>query len=194
MRITGGAFRNKKVSVIKGASMIRPTSEKMRQAIFNMMNHASWGMSLEDAVMLDAYCGSGVMGMEALSRGASHVIFADTNRKALEQVKYALANDLAVEKGGYSIVLVDLSRRASFAQKIDFVFMDPPYGKDLVRMTLGKLAENSPLNDEALLLCETEKNASFAALPSCYSVEDERIYGDSKLVALRYSAAINEAE
>lgn len=194
MRITGGEYRNKRVSVIKGASMIRPTSEKMRQAIFNMMDHAAWGMDLDGAVMLDGYCGSGIMGMEALSRGANHVIFADSHRKALDHVKHALMHDMIVDKQRFTISQGDLTRRASFPQKLDFVFMDPPYGKDFVRQTLARLAEDKPLNDNALILCETEKLALFAGLPAAFKVEDERLYGDSKLVALRYHAAINEAE
>lgn len=192
MRVTGGAYRGKSIDVIKGASMIRPTSDKMRQAIFNMLAHASWGIDLEDAVMLDAYCGSGIMGIEALSRGASHVIFADSNRKALDYLKQVLAHDFKVEKSRYSLLQGDLSRHIKSPQKIDFVFMDPPYGKDLVRQTLQVLQEAQLLQNEALILCETEKAASFSALFDGYFIEDERLYGDSKLVALRYNAAIEE--
>lgn len=63
MRITGGQFKNRKISVPK-VQAVRPTSEKMRQAIFNLLAHASWGMDIEDCTVIDGFCGSGIMGAE----------------------------------------------------------------------------------------------------------------------------------
>jgi len=191
MRITGGLYKNKRIIVPKGGNDIRPTSDKMRQAIFNMMDHAAWGMDLQDAVMLDGFCGSGIMGMEALSRGASYVIFADKDRNSLTHIQSILRHDFALDAASYSIKSIDFAKKISLPKACDFVFLDPPYRQDLVIKALGALNDGACLNEGALCLCEAERRADILSdLPPCFVVEDERIYGDSKLVALRYHATV----
>jgi 16S rRNA (guanine966-N2)-methyltransferase len=197
MRITGGFYKNRRINIPKSGHDIRPTSDKMRQAIFNMLDHASWGMSLDGKVMIDGFCGSGIMGIEALSRGAQKTTFIDKDRAALNRLKHLLRDDLQINQDAYQLLASDLAKphilsgtpNGSLDQH-DLVFLDPPYRKDLISVTLSRLAGLNALSDDALCLCETEKDAAFATLPDRFKIEDERAYGDTKLVILRYQTAI----
>ena len=97
MRITGGTYKNKRINIPDTGHTIRPTSDKMRQAIFNMLDHASWRLDLEGLTMLDGFCGSGIMGLEAISRGVEHVLFVDKDRDGLARLKSLIQKDFNLD-------------------------------------------------------------------------------------------------
>ena len=190
MRITGGEYRNRKVGVVKGQAAVRPTSEKMRQAIFNLLAHSRWGMDLNDAVVIDGFCGSGIMGIECLSRGARHIHFIDKEPRVLSALIQTL-DSLNLEKTrDYTTHKLDLTKigpllRGGNAQA-DLVFLDPPYHKQMIAPCLALLGDL--MKPDAICLFEAEKVMEMNGFPDYFIQEDERAYGDSKLVALRYIA------
>lgn len=121
MRVIGGEFRSRRLQSMPGVD-VRPTSDKMRQALFNILSP-----EIEGTVFVDAYAGTGAVGIEALSRGARHVIFIEKDRAAVQLIKSNLAS-LGVEsrarviQGSAGSLLANLGA--------DIVFIDPPYPKD----------------------------------------------------------------
>ena len=136
MRIIAGEFRSRRLKSIPGAAT-RPTTDRLRETLFDIL-----GPRIEGATFLDAYAGTGAVGMEALSRGAAHAVFLERHRKALEAIRQSLAS-LGVERRATVVagpVLVPLPKYSA-----DIVFLDPPY--DLEReygAVLEVLGENPP--------------------------------------------------
>ncbi len=186
IRITGGILRNRKLAVPESAA-VRPTTEKMRQAVFNLLAHASWGIDIEGAHVLDGFCGSGIMGLECLSRGAAHVTFADFDAKVLAFLKAQIA-PLGLPASCAETLRTDLTQAVLRPQTpYDLVFLDPPYRKDMVAPVLTRLSGEA-LRDGALVLFEIEKRAMPEFDRTYYTLEDDRIYGESRLIALRSRA------
>jgi len=137
MRIIAGEFRSRRLKSIPGAAT-RPTSDRLRETLFDIL-----APRIEGATFLDAYAGTGAIGMEALSRGAGHAVFLERNRAALEAIRQNLAS-LGIEARATVVagpVLVTLPK-----YRADIVFLDPPY--DLEReygAVLEVLGENPPV-------------------------------------------------
>ena len=129
MRITGGLHRSRKLETPKNDA-VRPTSDKVRQALFNMLN--SRGL-VRDAVVLDAFCGTGALGLEALSQGAARAIFID---KAKSSTDLCHQNIETLNVGDQSCVLLQdsakIKLRPDGIPHVELVFLDPPYRKGLV--------------------------------------------------------------
>ncbi|MGA2714544.1 MAG: 16S rRNA (guanine(966)-N(2))-methyltransferase RsmD [Bryobacteraceae bacterium] len=125
MRVIGGEFRSRRLQSIPGTE-VRPTSDKMREALFNILTNLP-GPAIEGAVFVDAYAGTGAVGIEALSRGARHVIFIEKNRDAANLIK----SNLAALKAEARARVIHGSA-ALYLGKIDadIVFIDPPYPKE----------------------------------------------------------------
>lgn len=182
MRIVSGEFGGRRLIVPKGRD-IRPTSDKIRGAVFNMLRSRE---AVDGAHVLDAFCGSGALGLEALSQGAQHVTFVDKNRESLD-----LARQNAEQLGVFdraSFILKDTTRitelKAGHAPA-DLVFVDPPYNKGLVSPALDGLCAAGWVADGAWIVCETEKNFN-GTFPSGIGVQDEKAYGDTKIFLCRY--------
>ena len=181
MRIVAGIFGGRRIQVPKGRS-IRPTSDKVRGAIFNALE--SRGV-VDGAQVLDCFCGTGALGLEALSRGAAGCTFIDKNRSSLDLAKEN-AHSLGAEA---TFLLKDsaaLSGRPEGLVLADLVFVDPPYERDMVFPTLLALDEKSWLAEDAIVVVEAEKVFS-GALPQGYDVLAERVYKDTKILTLRYN-------
>jgi 16S rRNA (guanine966-N2)-methyltransferase len=125
MRVIGGEFRSRSLQSIPGTD-VRPTSDKMRETLFNILANLS-GPAIEGAVFVDAYAGTGAVGIEALSRGASHAVFIEKNRDAANLIK----SNLAALKAEARAQVIHGSA-ALYLGKIDadIVFIDPPYPKE----------------------------------------------------------------
>ncbi len=125
MRVISGTYRGLHLETLKGGNL-RPTSDQMRETLFDVL-----GPGVEGASFLDAYAGSGAVGIEALSRGASEVVFIEHHRPAQQLIRKNLAT-LGIESGYYllrSTVATGLERLEQEGSQFNFVFLDPPYNE-----------------------------------------------------------------
>lgn len=180
MRITGGTHRSRKLETPK-SDAVRPTSDKVRQAIFNMLH--SRGV-VHDAIIIDAFCGTGALGLEALSQGAAHCTFLDKDKKSIALCK---ANVTALgEDERSNIIFQDSTKMKPCPDNIEtasLVFLDPPYQKNLVPMALQSMHENNWLSEDCFFVIETAKNEDIFS--DLIQIENEKIYGDTKITLAR---------
>lgn len=183
MRIVAGKYGGRRLQTPKGRD-IRPTSDKIRGAVFNMLRARG---ALEDAKVLDCFCGTGALGLEALSQGASSCIFIDKDKKSLDLAREnADALGIGAEARFILKDALKLPPRAEDSAPVNLVFLDPPYNKGLILPCLENLCAQVWLEDGAVLVAEAEKNFS-QAIPAPYEILDERVYGETKVMLLRFS-------
>jgi 16S rRNA (guanine966-N2)-methyltransferase len=178
MKIVSGEFGGRRLNVPKGRD-IRPTSDKIRGAVFNML--CSRG-AVDDAFVLDAFCGTGALGLEALSRGAAQATFFDKSRDSLHLAK-SNAEMLGAENTSFKIV--DSTKLSSGSNGFNLVFLDPPYNKGIIAQSLERLINGGWLAPGAWILCESERSYH-CALPDGVVLNHEKIYGDTKIFLLQY--------
>jgi 16S rRNA (guanine966-N2)-methyltransferase len=184
MRIDAGSHKAVKLSAPEGDDT-RPTSDRARQAVFNILVHSY--DAIRAAKVLDVFAGSGALGLEALSRGAERASFIESDRKAAECIKQNIA--ACREQARAQIFIADASRppRAlSSWAPCSLVFLDPPYGKGLIMPTLVALQDNGWIADEALIVAEVDRKEALEAPPG-FSVLDDRHYGKARILLLRVS-------
>lgn len=150
MRITGGDFKGKKLSTPNDYS-IRPTSDKVKEAIFNML---MW--DIDDAVCADVFCGCGSLGLEAVSRGARFCYFFDNSKVSLALTKKNIIACGAAEKA--ELIAGDFKKTImTMKQKPDIIFLDPPYEKGMLVKAIESISENNLLEDDGLIVAEHSK-------------------------------------
>jgi 16S rRNA (guanine966-N2)-methyltransferase len=188
MRIVGGKHKGRRL-VSPGDRAIRPTSDRAREAVFNLLTQgrlaAETGLTLSGADVLDAFCGSGALGLEALSRGAGTATFLDADVGALD-----LARDNAEAMGeakNARFLRGDATRPPRPPHAHGLAFLDPPYGKDLARAALIALASGGWLEEGAVVVIEQGSEEELA-VPFGFEPVDERQYGAAKIVVLQYGA------
>ena len=185
MRIIAGTHGGRRLLVPKGRD-IRPTSDKIRGAIFNSLR--SRGVA-EDAVVLDGFCGTGALGLEALSQGAARCVFVDKDRTSLELAREnATALGLADRSKFILKELAKYGQKSETEELFSLVFLDPPYNKNLVVPALITLDEGGRLASGAVLGIETEKGFK-DSFPHTYTALDERVYGETKVLTLSYAGS-----
>jgi 16S rRNA (guanine966-N2)-methyltransferase len=135
----------------------RPTAERLRQALFDMLVHAPWGGPLDDRVVLDAFAGTGALGLEALSRGAAHGTFMERDRAALD----ALRANTACAGAAATVLAADVLRPPP-GRACDLVFMDPPYAAGVLPQALAALSAAGWIGTGALLIAESARGESLA--------------------------------
>jgi 16S rRNA (guanine966-N2)-methyltransferase len=177
MRITGGEYRGRLLQSPKDRA-IRPTSDKVRQAVFNILHSRG---AVEGAAVLDAFCGTGALGLEALSRGALCCTFMDKNRGSL---RLAQDNFAALKMNAqHSFVLKDAVKPGMKPPEIaaaNLVFLDPPYKQGLIAQAISGLSASGWLAPDAYILMESEKGLDVSALSGC-EVLMVRDYGDTSV-------------
>jgi 16S rRNA (guanine966-N2)-methyltransferase len=186
MRIVGGRLGGR-VLRAPASRTIRPTSERLRESIFDILAHRYPDL-LEGARVVDLFAGSGALGFEALSRGASFALFVDDGAEARALLR---GNVEAFGLGGVTrIWRADAAKlgKAPAGAPFALAFLDPPYGKGLAAPALAALAAGGWLADGALCVVEEAAKAEVAA-PAGFGVEDERTYGDTKVMFLRRGAS-----
>ncbi|HKR20785.1 MAG TPA: 16S rRNA (guanine(966)-N(2))-methyltransferase RsmD [Stellaceae bacterium] len=187
LRIIAGRHRGLKLTPLSGGN-VRPTAGRAREAIFNILAHAAFAPrpAYEDAIVLDAFAGTGALGLEALSRGARFVSFMERDRAARGVLT---ANVAALAAAPQTAVLAaDALRPPRASAPASLVFLDPPYAEDWASPALTALAAAGWLLPEAIAVVELAAKRDF--IPSADFVPlDERRYGAAKIVFLRYSAA-----
>ena len=187
MRIVGGIFKGRRLMAPAGYD-VRPTGDRTRESLFNIITHglAGWEGELEDASVIDLFCGTGALGLEALSRGAAHVTLVDNSVPVLSVVKKNLA--LGIETAKRTTILrMDATRLAppprSAGAPCDIAFLDPPYGSGLALPALGSLKTHGWLSDGGLAVIEVGSDES-PNPPLGYAVLKTRSYGAAKIVFL----------
>ena len=182
MRLTGGLDRGRRLFVPRGART-RPTAAKVREAIFNILGPPP-------GAVLDLYAGTGALGIEALSRGATAAVFVERDGAALSALRRNLREtgleDKATVMGGD--VRTALRRLAPRADKFSWVFMDPPYIKD-TEGVLGELSGSELLTSCAVVIVEHDKRHPSPDRVDCLFLTDHRQYGDTELSFYRCSGS-----
>lgn len=183
MRIIAGDKRGAALLTPPDQS-IRPTSDKTRGAIFNILAHASWCPPLftQQHQVLDVFCGTGAFALEALSRGAGHACLIDQQKPALDLAR-ANANKL-----GYEERCRFLSANATqlpapphgITEGFDLVFLDPPYHNNLVLPCLNSLMQGGWLAKNAVVVVETAKDETLTP-PNGFMLKDNRRYGAAQV-------------
>lgn len=180
MRITGGVHGGRKLTPPKGKD-IRPTSDRMRLAIFNMLDSR---VDFSSSVVADMFCGTGALGLESLSRGAEFAYFWDNDRRSLDLAKNN-AKALKIETDKYEVQLssaLNIGKRPEYKSEISIAFLDPPYNKGLIQPCVEALIDGEWLASEAWLVLESEKNGvPDLGYISGLTCERMKSYGDSDL-------------
>lgn len=179
MRIVAGRFRGRRLHTLEGDA-IRPTSDRAREALFNILEHGQ--PPVVGARFLDLFCGTGAVGLEALSRGAAEVLMIDHDRDALRLAEANLARLGAAAE--VQIRAGDATRLAQAAHPFDLVFLDPPYRSGLAGAALRALRERAWLDADARIIVELAATEDLDP-PEGYRLERERRYGAAKFCFLR---------
>ena len=184
MRVVGGRLRGRPLATPKDEA-IRPTSDRVREAIFNILAHGIDGFTVEGAQVLDLFAGTGALGIEALSRGARFCLFVEEDAEARGLIRQNVeafgltgvtkvfrrdATDLgpAANKGGHTLA-----------------FLDPPYGRGLGERALAAAAGGGWLAGGAVCVLEERKDVGLA-LPEGFAAIDTRAWGDTRVSFLKY--------
>ncbi|MDO9501775.1 16S rRNA (guanine(966)-N(2))-methyltransferase RsmD [Falsiroseomonas sp.] len=182
LRLVAGLHRGRRLAAPPGETT-RPTSDRVRQAVFDMLLHAPWAG--ESAVggqrVLDAFAGSGALGLEALSRGAAHACFLEQDRVALAVLRQNVA--ALKEEARCTVLGGDVLRPRAAPAPCGLVLLDPPYGRDLVPKALVALASAGWIAPGALVVAETGREEALAA-PGFTEVA-AREHGAARVVFLR---------
>ncbi len=185
MRIVGGRFRGRPLATPVD-DVTRPTSDRVREAIFNILVHGMPGFGLEGAKVLDLFAGTGALGLEALSRGASFCLFVEEKAEARGLIR---RNVEALGLGGVTKVFRrDATDLGSAGNRGGYtlVFLDPPYGLGLAAPALASAAAGGWLAPGAIAVIE-ERKGTAAPLPAGFEPSDRRAWGDTEATFARYA-------
>jgi 16S rRNA (guanine966-N2)-methyltransferase len=184
MRIVGGQFRGR---ILKGpsSSAIRPTSDRLRESIFNILAHA-YGDPISDARALDLFAGTGALALEALSRGANYALFVEEAAEARALIRENV--EALALTGVTKIFRRDAAKLGDIGpmEPFDLVFCDPPYGQGLAEKSLASARDGKWLAPSALVVVEEAVAASFKT-PAGFNELERREYGDTEIVIARAS-------
>ena len=184
MRVVGGKLRSRPIAGPKSDS-VRPTSDRLREALFNILTH-SYGDPVTGARVLDLFAGTGALGIEAISRGADYVLFVDEGVEARALLR---DNVESLGLGGVTRIFRRDASRLGPAHPLDpfsLVFLDPPYGKGLAEKSLISARDGGWLMPNALLVVEEAANAGFKA-PDGFVELERRRYDDTEFILIRLS-------
>jgi len=178
MKITGGRSKGKILASPKGMD-IRPTSSKVREAIFNIL-----GQDMTGIRVLDLFAGTGILGIEALSRGAHHAVFIDRSDHAIKIINKNLA--LCGYHDICKVIRSNITNMSDFKflslkKGFDLVFMDPPYRKGIIPPVLAALSGFGTLSDQALVVTESAKKDNLPERVETLLLSDRRTYGETKI-------------
>jgi len=190
VRIVSGSLKGRAIVAPEGQGT-RPTSDRARQAIFNVLEHAAWAEPLHGARVIDLYAGSGALGFEAISRGADFCLFVEIEDEARGAIRenadaYGLMGRTRVHRRSATDLGV---RPGSAGEAFDIAFLDPPYGKgpsspNLGEQTLLRLAEGGWLKPGAIVVFERGSDEPDIDTPG-YERLDARDYGAARVLFLR---------
>ena len=174
MKIVSGIYGGRSLKTLEGKTT-RPTSDKVRGAIFNMI-----GPYFEGGRVLDLYAGSGGLSIEAVSRGMSSAVLVERERKA----QAVIAENIQMTKEVSKFQLLKMEADRALEQvggTFDLVFLDPPYAKEQIVADIEKMAERNLFSQEIMVVCETDKSVELPEEIACLGIWKEKIYGISKV-------------
>jgi 16S rRNA (guanine966-N2)-methyltransferase len=183
MRVVAGRLKGRNIAS-PTTQAIRPTADRLREALFNILMHG-YGNPVLDARVLDLFAGTGALGIEAVSRGAGFTLFVDNGAEA----RALLRNNVeALGLGGVTKVYrrdaADLGP-AHPVEPFALAFLDPPYGMKLAEKSLASLRDGGWLVPDALVIVEEATSAAFAA-PTGYEEIERRAYDDTEFTFLKF--------
>ena len=186
MRIIAGDFRGRALaSVGKGdaGAHLRPTTDRVRESLFNVLAGGAHGDPITGAGVLDLFAGTGALGLEALSRGAGHVTFVDDGRKALDLIRQNI--EICRAQAHTRIIRSDVRRLAPNKHApFELIFLDPPYGKGLGEQAMAAALRGGWVAPDALIVWE---DSAPITPPDTLILLDQRKYGDTRISILRAS-------
>lgn len=182
MRITGGKAKGRILASLKG-SRIRPTSDRVREAIFSLIGQDTTGLHV-----LDLFAGTGSLGIEAISRGAFEALFVDNLFQSIKLIEKNLR--LCGFESVGSVLKKDLSKGFSGAsplmkEKFDLVFIDPPYRKKLIPQVITELSVRDTLSSSAIVVAETLKVDTMPCTLGELFLDNSKTYGQTKISIYR---------
>ncbi len=187
MRITAGRLRGRPLATPKD-DRIRPTTDRAREALFNILAHGIEDFDLDGAQVLDLFAGTGALGIEALSRGAAHAVFVENDASARALIQ---TNIETLGLGGVTTLFrrsaLDLGRPAR-GKAYNLVFADPPYGKGLGEQAINATITAGWLATGALIVLEESAKVEITWPPGCTEV-DHRRYGQTRIAIATWAAA-----
>ena len=185
MRIIAGAWKGKRLVAPEGET-VRPTSERARQALFDMLWHAPWGgrERVDGQVVLDAFAGTGALGLEALSRGAARGVFIEKDRAALASLRANIANCVSMKGDAAAQVIAgDACKPPRPTAPAMLIFVDPPYGAGLLAPALLALDQSGWVAPGALIC--TELGLKDAVPETRFTPLADRSHGKARLLILQ---------
>lgn len=187
LRIVSGDFRGKAIKTPAGQAT-RPTSDRARQAIFNILEHAPWSQGVRGRRVIDLFAGSGALGLEALSRGADFCLFVETDEAARGAIRENI--DAMHLFGRTRVHRRDATqlgvRPGADGPAFDLAFLDPPYGKGLGETALARLADGGWLADGAVVVFERGADEEPFKVEG-YEELDTRQYGAARVHFLKFA-------
>ena len=171
MRIIAGQWRGRPLTAPEGVAT-RPTADRVREALFSML--ASRLGSFEGLRVADFFAGSGALGIEALSRGAAHAYFIDSDRAAADAIRRNIA-----ALGASGELLPGKAEHTRLPRPVDLAFLDPPYGSGLALLVLARL----DLAPGGWASVESARNEAVSA--EGYEIDVERVHGKARITLLR---------
>jgi 16S rRNA (guanine966-N2)-methyltransferase len=185
MRIVAGSLRGRAIAA-PGHEGLRPTSDRVRESVFNILEHGIEDMRLADARVIDLFAGTGALGLEAVSRGAAFCLFVEEDPEARALIR---ENVEAFRLTGQTRIFrrdaTDLGPAGTMAP-FALAFLDPPYGKGLAGKALSSLGEGGWLTPGAVAVVEERADAKIA-LPAPFCEIDRRTYGDTQILFARFA-------
>ena len=184
MRVVGGRLRSRPLAGPRSDGL-RPTADRLREALFNILTH-SYGDAVSGARVLDLFAGTGALGIEAISRGASYALFVDEGVEARALLR---DNTESLGLGGVTRIFRRDATKLGPVHPLEafsLVFADPPYGKRLAEKALASAREGGWLKPQALIVVEEAADAGFA-VPEDFEELEWRQYDNTKLIFLRAS-------
>ena len=174
MKIVSGTYGGRPLKTLEGKTT-RPTSDKVRGAMFNMI-----GPYFDGGQVLDLYAGSGGLSIEAVSRGMEQAVLVEKDRRA----QAIIASNIQMTKESHKFQLLKMEAHQAVSQlqgTFDLVFLDPPYAKEQIVADIEALAERGLLGEEVMVVCETDKAVDLPEEIACLGIWKEKIYGISKV-------------
>ena len=181
MRVITGTARGRRLKELQGMET-RPTTDRVKEGLFNIIQ-----FDIEGRAVLDLFAGTGQLGIEALSRGAARAVFVDQRKEAARLAEENLKLTDLAGRGrvvcGDSLAFLDACR-----ERFDIIFLDPPYGTDLLEQAVAKITRFDILRGHGIMVCESKADRELPPVPAPYVLHRTYRYGQIKLTVYHREA------